>query len=174
MIELDADTREMQTGSASGASPKAKLLTLSDLDGRTRAAQMVSKTIAAIEGDLGGGDHLSTGEQQIIKRVALTGAMLEDMAARWLLGQPVDPALYATLSNAERRLLETVGLKRVSRDVTPNLASYLSARSAQAAQDSSNRSAAPNHTALAERASESRKPAEGPSTHHQLNREETL
>jgi hypothetical protein len=115
----------MPSGSAAGAAPKARLLTLADLDGRTRAAQAVRSTMTAIATDLGGSEHLSTGEHQIIKRAALTGAMLEDMAARWLLGEPVDPALYATLSNAERRLLETVGLKRRARDVTPTLREYL-------------------------------------------------
>jgi hypothetical protein len=125
LSELASDAAEIQPGRSAAAAPKAKLLTLADLDGRTRAAQMVGRTIAAIEGDLGGNDHLSTGEQQIIKRAALTGAMLEDMAARWLLGEPVDPALYATLSNAERRSLEAVGLKRRARDITPTLREYL-------------------------------------------------
>ena len=147
MTGLAIDAPEVLAGSTGGAGPKARLLTLADLDGRTRAAQAVSKTMSAIASDLGGNEHLSTGEQQIIKRVALTGAMLEDMAARWLLGEPVDPALYATLSNAERRLLETVGLKRRARDVTPSLSQYLASKAA--------------------------KPAESPSTSNQLNREET-
>jgi hypothetical protein len=125
LSELATDATAMQPGSATGAGPKARLLTLADLDGRTRAAQTVSKTMTAIAADLGGSEHLSTGEHQIIKRAALTGAMLEDMAARWLLGEAVDPALYATLSNAERRLLETVGLKRRARDITPSLGEYL-------------------------------------------------
>ena len=125
MSELATDATAMQPGSAAGAAPKVRLLTLADLDGRTRAAQTVSKTMSAIATDLGGSEHLSTGEHQIIKRAALTGAMLEDMAARWLMGEAVDPALYATLSNAERRLLETVGLKRRARDVTPTLREYL-------------------------------------------------
>jgi hypothetical protein len=55
-----------------------------------------------------------------------------------LLGEPVDPALYATLSNAERRLLETVGLKRRSRDVTPDLREYLASRHAKPAASPSN------------------------------------
>jgi hypothetical protein len=137
MTGLAIDTPEMPAASTSGASQKMKLLTIGDLDGRTRAAQMVSKTISAIASDLGGNEHLSTGEHQIIKRAALTGAMLEDMAARWLLGEPVDPALYATLSNAERRLLETVGLKRVARDVTPSLRDYLTSKAAKPAESPS-------------------------------------
>jgi hypothetical protein len=127
-----ADDSATQTGSKVDSGAKAKLLTLADLDGRTRAVQMVRATITALEADLGGADHLTTGESQIVKRAALTGAMLEDLAVRWLSGEPVDPALYATLSNSERRLLETVGLKRRPRDVTPDLQSHIAARSRQA------------------------------------------
>ena len=127
------DATEIGAGSRADVPSKLRLLTLDDLDGRTRAAQLVRTTMADIAGDLGGPEHLTTGEQQIIKRAALTGAMLEDMGCRWLSGEPVDPALYATLSNAERRLLETVGLKRRARDVTPSLNSYLAARRQAAA-----------------------------------------
>jgi hypothetical protein len=135
----------------SEAEPKTKLLTLADLDGRTRAAQVVKQTISAIVADLGGDEHLSTGEHEIVKSAAVTGAMCESLAARWLLGEPIDPGQYATLSNAQRRLLETVGLKRVSREIVPSLASYLEAK----------------------RTSEARKAAEGTSDINQPNREAT-
>jgi hypothetical protein len=45
--------------------------------------------------------------------------------ALWLAGKPIDAAQYTTLTNLFRRLLETVGLKRVARDVTPSLEQYL-------------------------------------------------
>lgn len=143
--QIAAVTPVMRAGNMSEAEPKTKLLTLADLDGRTRAAQVVGKTIASLVSDLGGVDHLSTGEHEIVKSAAMTGAMLENMAARWLTGEPIDPGQYATLSNAQRRLLETVGLRRRSRDVTPSLSQYL--------------------------ASKAPRPAESPST---ANREETL
>ena len=53
--------------------------------------------------------------------LGVTGALLEDIEAAWLSGQPIDPAQYCTLVNSQRRLLETVGLKRQARDVTPKL-----------------------------------------------------
>jgi len=37
----------------------------------------------------------------------------------------IDPALYATLGNAQRRLLETIGLRRRARDVTPSVDEYV-------------------------------------------------
>lgn len=161
---MAADTSEMVRGREADTVPKAKLLTLADLDGRTRAAQAVSKTMSAIATDLGGSEHLSTGEHQIIKRAALTGAMLEDMAARWLLGEPVDPALYATLSNAERRLLETVGLKRRPRDVTMNLAAYVASKAAARPVDSFQSPGASKQPATNGLTSDVRKPVASPST----------
>jgi hypothetical protein len=60
----------------------------------------------------------------------VTGAMIEDLEARWLAGEPIDPALYATLGNAQRRLFETIGLKRQARDVTPALQAYVAGKTA--------------------------------------------
>jgi hypothetical protein len=116
--------------SAGGKEPKVRLLSLSDLDGRTRSAQLVSKTIDNLVADLGGEDNLSTAEHLIVRRAAIAGAMSEDLAARWLTGETVDPAIFATLANVERRQLETVGIKRRPRDVTQSLSRYLEERSA--------------------------------------------
>jgi hypothetical protein len=104
---------------------KVRFLSLHDIDRRTTAYRKAADLIDAIETDLGGADRLSTGERQLIQRAAVTGAMLEDQEARWLAGEPVDPALYATLGNAQRRMFEAVGLRRQPRDVTPKLSSYL-------------------------------------------------
>lgn len=115
---MSADAAEMAGRSEAGGR-KVRLLCIDDLDGRTRAAQLVTRTIDAITSDLGGEANLSTGEQLLVRKVAMTAAMSDDLAARFLTGQEVDPAVYCTLSNAERRLLETLGLKRRAADVTP-------------------------------------------------------
>jgi hypothetical protein len=129
--ERDAgDKAARSEAGASGKEPKVRLLSLSDLDGRTRSAQLVSKTIDALVTDLGGEDALSAAEHLIVRRAAIAGAMSEDLAARWLTGDPVDPAIFATLANVERRQLETVGIKRRARDITQSLHSYLETRKA--------------------------------------------
>jgi hypothetical protein len=69
--------------------------------------------------------NLATGERQIIQRAALLGTLAENLETRWLDGQPIDPGTLCAIGNAQRRLLEAVGLKRVPRDVTPSVASYL-------------------------------------------------
>lgn len=126
-MPADTETIEPRSDADKG---KTRLLCLADLDGRTRAAQAVSRVIESLTADLGGDDILSTGERLLVRKVAMAAAMSEDLAARWLSGEPVDPTTFCTLSNAERRLLETVGLKRRIRNVTPNLQSYLDQRKA--------------------------------------------
>jgi hypothetical protein len=103
---------------------KIRLLTLSDLDKRTGAAYRAHSLMRAITEDLGGEDRLATGERQIIQRAALLGALAEDQEARWLLGQPIDTGSLCAIGNAQRRLLEAVGIKRQPKDVT-RLSSYL-------------------------------------------------
>jgi hypothetical protein len=104
---------------------KAKLTTLAELDGRTLAARNVREVISSIEADLGGPDNISTARRAIIENAAVLGAVVEDMGAKWISGEQIDLALFATLSNTRRRLLESVGLDRTARDVTPSVSEYL-------------------------------------------------
>ena len=124
---MPADAPEMQGGNAGG---KVRLLSLHDLDRRTAAYRRTVDLIEQIETDAGGHDRLSTGERQIIQRIALTCALAEHLEARWLSGEEIDPVLYCTLANAQKRLLESVGLRRVPRDVAPSLTDYLRSRNA--------------------------------------------
>jgi hypothetical protein len=128
-VEIPADTEPVRSGNGVDVRPKisgdkTRLLSLEDLDRRTAGYRKTAELIDRIEADLGGADRLSTAEQQIIRHAALTGAMLEDLGTRWLNGEPIDPALFATLSNSERRLYEAVGFRRRERDVTPDPLEY--------------------------------------------------
>jgi hypothetical protein len=100
-------------------SGKARLLTLNDLDRRTAAYQATARLISEIEADLGGHDRLSTAERQLVQRAAVLGAVLIDAEAKWLAGDAFDPSTYCAIVNAQRRVLETIGLKRRARDVSP-------------------------------------------------------
>jgi hypothetical protein len=101
--------------------PKARLTTLAELDQRTMAARQVREIIAAIESDHGGRDQMSTAMQKVAETAAVATAMCNDMAARWIAGEEVDPALFCTLANAQRRLFESLGFNRVARDVTQSI-----------------------------------------------------
>src|SRR6516164_2071066 len=124
---MPADVAEVQVGNAG---QKVRLLSLHDLDRRTAAYQRTVALIDAIEADAGGHDQLTTGQRQIIQRIALTCALAEHLEARWLSGEEIDPTIYCTLANAQKRLLELVGLRRLPRDVTPSLTDYLRSHNA--------------------------------------------
>jgi hypothetical protein len=82
--------------------------------------------LGRLQADASGGhpDRLSVAERQLIQRAAVTGALIEDMEARWIAGQPIDAMLLAALGNAQRRLLCTVGLRRAMSNVM-SLEQYL-------------------------------------------------
>lgn len=119
--------RPSETGAKGG---KVRLLTLDDLDGRTRAAQQVRETRQAIMADCGGEDALSTLERIAVDNVALLDALTKDAAARWLSGQEIDVAAIGTLMNSYNRTAAVLGWKRRPRDVTPDLRTYLAAKRA--------------------------------------------
>jgi len=128
-LSLDATDMEGQNGADAAAKPggKARLLTLDSLDRRTAAYRETRKLIDGIESDLGGRDHLSTGERQLVQRAAVLGAVLTDVEARWVDGEPIDTAGYCAIVNAQRRVLETIGLRRVPRTI-PSLDQYLAGK----------------------------------------------
>lgn len=115
---------------ATKGAAKVRLLTLDDLDGRTRAAQRVRETRAEVIADLGGEGNLSTLERIAVDNVALLDAMLKDASARWLLGEALDVATIATLQNTFNRTAGAIGWERRQRDVTPDVRGYMAGRAA--------------------------------------------
>src|SRR5262245_29003868 len=102
-----------------------RFATFEAIDRRTASYRETRRLIGAIANDLGGYDELSTGEQQLVQRAAVLGAILVDMEAQWLRGErPFDMLGYCTVINAQRRIFEAVGLRRRARDVT-TLTQYL-------------------------------------------------
>ena len=106
---------------AMSGQPKARLLTLNSLDQRTVAAKQARDTISAIEADLGGAENITTAKRQIIESAAVTSAMVADLGSRWLAGEQIDLALFTTLCNSQRRLLESCGLEFRAKDITPSI-----------------------------------------------------
>ncbi|TGS95519.1 hypothetical protein EN814_16375 [Mesorhizobium sp. M2D.F.Ca.ET.171.01.1.1] len=122
----------MDIGSTPNPQPKGggkvRLRTLADVDRRTLAAKEVFGLRDSIASDLGGADRLTAMEREIVDNAAMIGAMLKDAAASWLSGEPTDLSEFQTLANCQRRLLETIGLRRRAKDVTPSLDAYLGGR----------------------------------------------
>ena len=119
------DSAQIEAGSSPGT--KRRLKALSDLDRRTTAAKAALALRDAITEDLGGEARLSAMERAIVQNVAVLGAALDDIACRYLAGEfeSLEMGGYATLANAQRRLLADLGLERRAVDVQQHLASYL-------------------------------------------------
>jgi hypothetical protein len=88
-------------------------------DGRSMTARRFKDLVEFICVDLGGADRLSEGERQLVRRAAALSAECERQEAMWARGEAeFDISAYSMLTNAVRRVFETIGLKRVPRDVT--------------------------------------------------------
>jgi hypothetical protein len=108
---------------------KSRLLTLEDLDKRTRAAQRAFDIHDRLVAERGGPESMSVLRYSLTRSVAVLSAMVEDVQARWLRGEKIDPAAIATLLNARRREAELIGLDPELKDVTPSIHAYLRAES---------------------------------------------
>jgi hypothetical protein len=101
-----------------GQTSKVRLVTMSDLDRRTKAAQIALETKSAIMADLGGEDRLSTLEKIMVENAAMSAAVLRDAHVRWMQGQPVPVSELAILENTFNRTAQALGLSRRAKDVT--------------------------------------------------------
>jgi hypothetical protein len=75
--------------------------------------------------DLGGSEVLSEAQRQLVRRAAGLSVQGEAVEAQIIAGQEIDLGGYVTAINSLRRVLDTLGLKRVPKDVTPSLDHYL-------------------------------------------------
>ena len=121
---MSADAGPIQAGYGSAAG-RVRLLTLNDLDRRTRAYQRVKETRAEVLADLGGESQLSMLERIATDNVAVLNAMLVDVSARWLNGEAVEVTDVATLQNTFNRTASLLGWQRRTKDVTPTLDSFI-------------------------------------------------
>jgi hypothetical protein len=81
--------------------------------------------IACLTNDLGGRGMIGEAKAALIRDCAALEIVLEKMRGRMSEGHNVDAEAYARIAAHRRRLLETLGLERVARDVTPTLDSVL-------------------------------------------------
>jgi hypothetical protein len=134
--------RELKRGKGrSRVTNGSKLLPLSD--GRSATARRFRDLYEDISADLGGVAMLSEGQKQLIRRAAMLSAeceRMEAMAARndrrpdgaiaWKSEVPFvfDLEIYGALCDRLGRLFGRLGLERKSKDVTPDLRSYLAGK----------------------------------------------
>ena len=140
---LNSIPRTLSAPGRSRVTNGSKLLPLSD--GRSATARRFRDLYEDIAADLGGKDHLSEGQRQLVRRAAMLSAeceRMEAMAARndrrpdgaiaWKSEVPFtfDLEVYGQLCDRLGRLFGRLGLERKSRDVTPSLSAYLAGKAA--------------------------------------------
>jgi hypothetical protein len=107
---------------------------LSGVDGRSVWARRFRDIIDEHVADLGGHDAVSAAERSLIRRAAALSVELERLETRFALdgeASPQDLDLYQRTAGNLRRLLETVGLERRAKEITPDLRDYVAARAAE-------------------------------------------
>ena len=82
-----------------------------------------SRTPRQIITDLGGDP--SEAQTQIARRAAALAVWAESIEAKLAAGEELDIAEFATVSNSLRRLFESLGLKRVPREVGIDFRTYI-------------------------------------------------
>lgn len=101
-------------------------IVLAGVDGRSMMARRFREITSGIEADLGG--DLTEAQRQLLARAATLACWCEERETELAKGEPFDAAEYSTIANAMRRLLTDLGLGRHSKDVTPDLHSYINGR----------------------------------------------
>lgn len=102
-------------------------LFMEHVDGRSAEARRFRDVLAQIASDLGGIDRLSEGQRQLARRCALISIECEKMERSAVAGEAIDLEAFGQLTDRLGRAFGRLGLKRVARDVTPNLKDYLKA-----------------------------------------------
>jgi hypothetical protein len=101
-----------------------------DGDGRSPWARRYRDLIELHADDLGGLSSLSEAQHSIVKRISSLTCEIEAMEGRMSSSTSVNLDVYVRSVGLLRRLLETIGLERKARDVTPSLSDYVKGRAA--------------------------------------------
>jgi hypothetical protein len=142
----EAETRPARNGHAvsgqrkpsarskvTNAAAEGKTKWLDGVDKRGPVPRRFCDLVAEITSDLGGPGELGESQRQIIKRIASMSVWCESMECRMADGEEIDIDRFQRTSNSLRRLCETIGLRRVPKDVTPSLDQVMARHAAEKA-----------------------------------------
>jgi hypothetical protein len=109
------------------AANMARLLSFADLDARTAPFRKVNVLARRLASDLG--NDLSTAQQALVLRAATLITLCEHSEVCLLTGREASLVDYLNAANTLKRLLATLSLRRVPKDVTPDPLDYAAERS---------------------------------------------
>jgi hypothetical protein len=94
-------------------------------DGRSPWSRRYRDLIAGHISDMGGRSVLSEAQLSLIKRASAIELELEQMEGKLSKGETIDIDIFTRTASHLRRILETLGLERRQRDITPKLGAML-------------------------------------------------
>lgn len=106
---------------------------LRDVDHRTAPMRRLRDLIDQHTEDCGGNAAISEAERSIIRRASMIELQLEMMEQSWArdnecVATATQLTEYQRAANSLRRMLESLGLKRRAKDITPDLETYARTR----------------------------------------------
>jgi hypothetical protein len=107
-----------QRAHRSAVSNGTKLFRVEGLDGRTQTARRFRDLVEFVTADLSGAGLLSEGQRQLVRRASALAIMCEAIEADLARDLPFDISNYLAATNTFRRVIETLGLRRVPKDAT--------------------------------------------------------
>jgi hypothetical protein len=137
-LKLQADTAADSARCEAVAKGIDGAFNIDAIDKRSRAWRRYQSIRSAVLTDLGGESNTGEIARQLISKFATLAIQLEEMEAFAVNGGKIDLDLFGRCAGHLRRIAETLGLKRIPRDVTPMLEQYL----AQKREAQSNEAAA--------------------------------
>jgi hypothetical protein len=97
-------------------------------DGRGAWSRRWKDLVELHVADSGGYDFMTEAQLSLCRRAATLEIQLEQLECHMSQGDDVDVEMYGRIASHLRRILETLGVERRPRDVTPTLQSYLQAK----------------------------------------------
>ena len=101
---------------------------LPGVDQRSAVARRFRDIIAAIVTDLGGPNHTTETRLHLIRRFAMLVVQAEEMEARYSEGEQIEISKHVKISSTLVRLAGRIGMKRVPKNITPDLKQYIEAQ----------------------------------------------
>ena len=104
---------------------------LENRDKRGPVARRFRDLVGLITADCGGPSALSENQRQIIRRIGALGCWCEGQEAKMADGEEIDIDEFQRTSNSLRRLCESVGIERATRDESSAWDDYLARKASE-------------------------------------------
>ena len=111
--------RHIGGGKPSKVTSGTRMFVDSLADGRSAWARRWNDLVLTHASDLGGYEMLSEAQISICKRVATLECELESMEGRKSAGMPIEIEVYGRISGRLCRMLELIGIKRLTKPLDP-------------------------------------------------------